>query len=103
MSILSGNVLSIFTNVVLPGSCGNFIRRNSMQEDFQTSMSPRYHGQTHQDDHFDDLATFAECVYFQFVLVALKRKLTDDEAHVLARAVEIVDRLHSEHPAGPGL
>jgi len=51
-------------------------------------------GQTYQDDHFNMLAIFAECVYFNLVLVAMKRPLSIDEMHILQRATEIAASLH---------
>ena len=50
--------------------------------------------QSEQDDHFDDLATFAECVYFNLVLSATKRTLTENEVYLLDRAAEVAEKLH---------
>ena len=51
-------------------------------------------GQTYQDDHFDTLATFAEAVYINLVLVATKRTLSENETYLLQRAAEVADQLH---------
>jgi hypothetical protein len=52
--------------------------------------------QSEQDDHFDSLQTFAECVYFNLVLASLRRTLTDDEAHILQRASDVAGQLHPQ-------
>jgi hypothetical protein len=52
--------------------------------------------QSYQDDYFDSLQTFAECVYFNLVLASLKKTLSEDEAHILHRAAEVAEELHPE-------
>jgi hypothetical protein len=49
--------------------------------------------QSHQDDIFDQLATFAETTYMYLVMVAIKRRLTDDETWLLDRAAKAAGQL----------
>jgi len=46
--------------------------------------------QSHQDDHFETLETFAETTYIFLSLLALQRRLSCDELYVLERAVKVM-------------
>lgn len=45
-------------------------------------------GQSHINDTYDQLATFAETSYIFLMLVAQKRRLTEDEIYILDRAAK---------------
>lgn len=49
--------------------------------------------QSRQDDLWDALATFAETTFIYLVLVALKRRLTEDEVWLLSRATKVAEQL----------
>lgn len=44
--------------------------------------------QRRQDDTWEALATFAETTYMYLVMVAIKRRLTEDETWLLDRAAK---------------
>jgi len=50
--------------------------------------------QSEQDDTYDLLHTFVECVFFNLMLAAAKRRLNDDEVYLLQRATELCKQLH---------
>jgi hypothetical protein len=45
--------------------------------------------QTHQDDTYDYLATFAETTYVFLVLLSGQRRLNTDELYILDRAAKV--------------
>lgn len=49
--------------------------------------------QSHNDDIFDELATFAQCVYLNLTLVACKRRLSEDECWLLQHSIDLAERL----------
>lgn len=53
--------------------------------------------QSHQDDTYDALATFAETTYIFLVLVGKDRRLNRDEVYLLGRAAKVAAKLHGRN------
>lgn len=51
--------------------------------------------QSRQDDLFEEVETFAQCVYLCLTLTALKRQLSEEELHLLERAITVGEKLGS--------
>jgi hypothetical protein len=49
--------------------------------------------QSHQDDTYNDLATFAETSYIFLTLLSLQRRLNYDELYLLERATKAAAKL----------
>lgn len=52
--------------------------------------------QSHQDDNYEALETFAEQVYVFLTLLALQRRLNCDEMWVLEHAALVTAQVHPE-------
>ena len=52
--------------------------------------------QSHVDDYFDTLETFAEQTYIFLMLNAIQRRLMQDEVWILDRAERVMAQIHPE-------